>query len=367
MDEIRRFSEEHVGAVCNLYLSAARGQTRQAPPQLQEYFRDIFFRNPWASEDISSLVFLSDGQLTGFLGVIPRSMLFRGRPIRVACLSLFLVDRNRSTGAAAMKLLRQLYDGPQDLTFGDGASNEASTVFVAAGAKPCYLYSFNWIKVLRPFGAVASSLNRFGQLGGYLTDAGGMISRPLDYLSSVAPGGLFRPPQTEYVCSEVTSDQLFECILESKGREALRPSYNLASFRWLIAHAGEGPGHVGFRMVVTKDCAGSNTGWFVYYAPKGRPATVLHVASLRKQFFPQVLSALFHDAWNQGVTVVKGRAIAQQLTLLTDQGCIFRQPYPCVYAHSMDSDIVAALQAGDSDHSRLDGSFWLRLPLEDWR
>ena len=366
MDEILPFSEEHVGEVANLYLSAARGQSRTAPPHLQEYFRELFFRNPWVSGDIASLVYARGGKVIGFVGVIPRPMLFRGRSIRVATLSPFLVDRKQNSGAEGMKLLRRLYDGPQDLTFGDGAGSESSTVFIAAGAKPCYLYSFNWIKVLRPFGSVGSSLDRLGRLGTKLKGVAGLVSEPLDYLAGKAAGALFRQAHTDYSCIDVTSDQLFECIRESKGREALRPSYDLPSFRWLMAKAGEGPGHAGFRMVVTRDSAGANTGWFVYYAPPGRPATVLHVGAVRKQFFPQVLSALFFDAWNQGVSVIKGRAIAQQLTLLTEQHCIFRQPHPSVFAHSRDPEIVGAFQAGDSDHSRLDGTFWFRLPFEPW-
>ncbi len=51
---------------------------------------------------------------------------------------------------------------------------------------------------------------------------------------------------------------------------------------------------------------------------------------------------------------------------LTEQHCIFRQPHPSVFAHSRDPEIVGAFQAGDSDHSRLDGPFWFRLPFEPW-
>jgi hypothetical protein len=70
MEEIRAFSEEHVRDVANLYLSAARGEFRPAPPALEDAFRECFLGNPWVSPEISPLVYMEKGRLVGFLGVM---------------------------------------------------------------------------------------------------------------------------------------------------------------------------------------------------------------------------------------------------------------------------------------------------------
>src|SRR5271154_6813080 len=83
MEEIRVFTEEHVGDAATLYLKAARGESGPAPRSLQDQMKETFLGNPWVSPEIPSLVYLDQGKLVGFLGVIPRPMRFRGRPIQV--------------------------------------------------------------------------------------------------------------------------------------------------------------------------------------------------------------------------------------------------------------------------------------------
>jgi hypothetical protein len=134
-------SEEHIGDAANLYLKVVRGQARQAPRSLRDAFRETLLDNPWASPEIPSLVYLDSGKLVGFLGVIPRPMEFRGRPIRAATIALWMVD---------------------------GASNDASSALASAGARISYLYSFNWVCVLRPFGLAR---NLFEADGRSLADA----------------------------------------------------------------------------------------------------------------------------------------------------------------------------------------------------
>ena len=102
MEEIRVFSEEHVVDAANLYLKAARGQSRPAPLALVDAIRESFLSNPWVCSEITSLVYLDKGKLVGFLGVIPRPMEFRGRPIRAATTTLSLVDRQLHRGLAGM-------------------------------------------------------------------------------------------------------------------------------------------------------------------------------------------------------------------------------------------------------------------------
>jgi len=365
MEEFIPFSDEHVGEVADLYLIAVRGQNRPAPEYLREYFREVFFRNPWVTPDIPSRVYVKDGRVLGFVGVIPRLMECRNKPIRVAAISPFMVDPRQNTGIAGLKLLRQVFTGPQDLSFTDGAANEASAVFTAAGAKVVSLYSFNWIRLLRPFETVRSGLSQSASLR-HLYGPAGLVTRPLDWLASKAPVSLLRKPVSRLVPETVSVKTLFDCMQESRSREAIRPVRDAESLAWLLHQAGLGPGHAGLRSVVVSTPDGVRCGWFVYYAQPGKACSVLQVASLRKQQFGEVFGALLEDAWNQGLAAIKGQAIPQHLVTLTEQNCIFRQPYACVVGHASDPELMAAFQSGDTSISRLDAGSWLRFSADSW-
>jgi hypothetical protein len=366
MDEIRPFREEHVTDVANLYLKAVRGQSRAAPPALVDQVRDSFLHNPWVSSEIPSLVYMEKGKLVGFIGVIPRPMEFRGRPIQAATIALWLVDHELHRGIAGMKLARHLFKGPQDFSYVDGASTEASQVYVAAGARISHVRSFNWFRLLRPFETGRSVFNRFGGGLAKLKGPAGLVTRPMDFLLSKAPLSMLQAPKSPYTSRLASAEELLECLQEARGRESLRPAYTMPTFGWLMSEAGKGSAHQGLRIKIVHNPDGARCGSFVYYANPGRPAYVLQLGALRRLQFKEVLLALFQDAWEQGAPAVKGQAIPQFLTTLTEQYCLFRQPYACVVGYSRDPEILNAFQAADEALSRLDAAAWLRFSTEDW-
>jgi hypothetical protein len=367
MEEIRAFSEEHISDVANLYLRAVRGQFRAAPRALEDAFRESFLANPWASPEICPLVYIDKGNLVGFLGVIPRPMEFRGRPIRAATITVWMADHKLHRGLAGMKLLSHLMKGPQDFSITEGASNEASAVYTAVGARVSSLYSFNWMRVLRPCQTARSFLDRAGGVFPMLKGVSGVVTTPMDFLFSKVPLGMFQRPKSQYSSKLVSAAELLESIHEARGREALRPAYSMPSFGWLISQAGTGSGHRGLRLKIVYDADGARCGWFVHYANPDRVGYVLQIGCHRRQQFAEVLRALFEDAWEQGACAVKGRAVPQFLVAFSEQYCLFRQPYACVIGHSRDPEIMNAFLTADAALSGLDAGAWLRFSSEDWK
>jgi hypothetical protein len=366
MEEIRAFSPEHARDVASLYLRVIRGQTRVAPRALEDAFCESFLRNPWAAPDITPLVYFDKGVLVGFLGVIPRPMEFRGRPIRAATITVWMVDHHLHKGLAGMKLLSHLMKGPQDFSITDGAGNEASAIYTAVGARVSPIYSFYWMRVLRPFQTGRSFLDRAGGIFPMLKTVSGVVTAPADFLASKLPVGMLKRPASAFSSKLVSAAEILECIQETRPREALRPAYSMPSFGWLIDQAGTGPGHQGLRLKIVHGPDGERCGWFVYYAKRGRIASVLQIGSHRRPQFKEVLLALFEDAWEQGACAVNGRAMTPYLVPLTEQYCLFRQPYACVIGHSRDPEIMNAFQTGDAAMSGLDAGAWLRFSSEDW-
>jgi hypothetical protein len=365
MSEVRAFTEEHVRDAAGLYLRSMRGQNRPAPPSLQDYFREIFLGNPWVSPEIASLVYLEKSKLVGFLGVIPRSMQFRGRSIRAAVGTQFVVERETYRGPAAFELLRHLFRGPQELTFTDGSGESAAQIWTAAGARVARLYSFNWIRLLRPCQGARGFLDRFDWKPlRLLQAAAGLVAPPIDYLLSKALPGL--GPDSRYSARLASADELLRAMQDSKGREPLIPVYTPSQFNWLMAQAARATCSGQLRMMTVHSPEGECCGSFVYYSKPGAAAYALRIGWRRRNNFPEILRALFQDAWDQGASAVKGQAIPQFLTTLSEQQCLFRQMNSCVVGYSPDPDIMNSLLLGDAAISRLDGECWLRFQSEPW-
>src|SRR5262245_23216638 len=89
MKAIRPFTKDDIPQTVDMFqrllLGSEEGRRLLSSAELPEYFEQIFFHNPWYDEEIPSLVYQgTNGKIIGFLGVTPRPMLLRGRPIRMA-------------------------------------------------------------------------------------------------------------------------------------------------------------------------------------------------------------------------------------------------------------------------------------------
>src|SRR5665213_1955611 len=163
MGEILTFTEEHAAGLATLFFRAMRGQTRPPGELLPKYFCEILLSSPWASPEFPSLVYLQDGKIVGSLGVIPRPMEFRGKPITATTTTQFMVDPEYRRGPIATQLLRRHCQGPQEMSWTDGAADEVNGLWSASGGFTAPLYAFNWIRILRPFETASSGLDRGGK------------------------------------------------------------------------------------------------------------------------------------------------------------------------------------------------------------
>ena len=367
MGEICAFTEEHVTAVSALFLRGMRGRADAPGKPLQDYFREMFFANPWVSPELPSLVYFDRGKLIGFLGVLPRRMEFRGRSINVAVATQFTVDREQHRGLAAMELLRRFFRGPQDLSYTDGAGGSIDLLWSSAGAHPARLYSFNWLRVLRPLGAVRSFGGRLQGRLGVMGRAAASLAAPADFLLSKLPHPALRPPRSACVSTPLDAAELFRVMQEVGWREALRPSYDLPAFEWLMSQVAANRPLGDLLMTAVHKPDGDLCGYYVCQVKRGGHASVLQIGLRRHDHFDSVLGALFRDAWQHGASSVKGQAIPSALVNLTNQYCLFRQAHTNVLFQAHDPAITEAIFRGDAGLSRLDGEYWLRFATEDWK
>src|SRR5438093_7865384 len=164
MGQVRPFVEKDIPQVADLHrrvFPTGDHLSCRMERSYTSYFREIFLNNPWYDEDLPSLVYQdSDGAIVGFLGVMPRWMSVRGRPIQAAISSQFIVEPDRRSTLAAVQLTKAFLSGPQDLSIADEANDSSRRLWHRAGGVTARLYSLYWRRLLR---ACQFFLVRFGK------------------------------------------------------------------------------------------------------------------------------------------------------------------------------------------------------------
>src|SRR5580765_7253196 len=81
--EVRPLRDGDVPRIVGLYERVFGRTGARVDESAREHLREVLCRNPWRDEALPSLVYVDEsGEIAGCLGVIPRTMLFEGRPIR---------------------------------------------------------------------------------------------------------------------------------------------------------------------------------------------------------------------------------------------------------------------------------------------
>ena len=327
----------------------------------ESYLRETLFDNPWRDAALPSWLVEQDGRVTGFIGIVPRRMLLRERPVRAAVGCLFMVDPAARASLIALQLARAALAGPQDLFIADGANSEARRILLAAGGRAPLLYGLHWTRPLRP---ARYALSLLAKRGGVAGAAATLALRPAGALFDAA-AARFGP--TRFDASE---DGIAEQPLQAAemlahlpgflGDSELRPLYDARSLPWLLEQAARKTRHGALRSRSVVDGDRRLLGWYLYYARAGGASEVLHVAA-RPRSFAVVLRRMIVDAWQQGATALRGRLDPRHLQELSDQHCWLRREGPWTLVHSKHSEVMAAFERGSAELSRLDGEWWLRF------
>ncbi|MGH9876490.1 MAG: hypothetical protein ACRD5H_02540 [Nitrososphaerales archaeon] len=361
MGFIRRFTEKDIPPVAALfhkvYLSNDPTQTESSLLHTSEVFDEIFFRNPWPDENLPSLVYeTGDGAIIGFIGVTPRKMTIKGRAILAAVSAHLMLDPDRQTELAGLRLLQSFLSGPQDLSITDFANDLGRKIWNGIGGGLSYIQSLQWVRLLRP-GARALSLAA-GKLN--LSPRFSPIGRPLGQmfdalLARIAPHH-FRFTPSDLIPRDLDDETLLACISQFSAFYSLGPEYDERSLPWLIRRAERMKLRGELRKVALHDSSDAIAGWYLYYLKVGGSSEVLQMCA-RKGFAGAVLDHLFHHAWSHGSELIAGRLEPQLLPALSSRGCYLNCGPPWVMIHARDPEILQAFDRGDVFLSKLDGEW----------
>ena len=351
MATVRPFTAEDAVEVARLFRRIYPAERAMRDEVRAGYFRRMFFDNPWADPELPSWVACHDGRLVGFLGVLPRPMVYRGRRIRAAILSQLMVAPDKRHVQAAAKLLRTAGTGPQDLTLSDAANDSSRRLSEACGGVTSSFYSLHWQALLRPAHWIAE------QAVG--PRAAALLAAPLALLDGYAARRRTRQDGPALREEPLTAEGLRTAMETLSTGVALRPHYEPRALEWLLGEAQAKRRHGELQARLLRRADGQIAGWFLYYLHP-RLSRVVQLGA-RKGCEGAVLAHLFRHAWKRRTAALEGRMARGFAPALAQHRCQFTAPGVYVLFHSRHPQIADAVAYGNAFLSRLDGEWWMRF------
>jgi hypothetical protein len=360
---IRPFAKDDIPPVADLYqrvyLPAYSGARSALLASLERYFEQLFFAEPWQDESISSLVCTdAQGQLAGFVGVTPRRMIFKTRPILLANSFHFMADPN-SQVLAGVQLLKALFSGAQDLTFTDHGGDLGRRVWEGLGGSTALLQSLNWRRVLRP----AHYARNWACAHSAALAACAKLAKPVCQMADQLLPGLLphwlTEPDTRLHEVELNEKTLLDCLVQFSASYDLQPAYTMETLHWFLQKAVQFEHHGSLQRLALLDAQSVLAGTFIYYLKTDGPSQVLLLAS-RKGAYEQVLDHLFRHAWQRGAVELTGRLDPRHMRELTNKRCRFDSAGGWTMVQSRDQELLQTIYRGDAWLSRLEGE-WCML------
>jgi len=356
---VRPLVEDDLPQILDLHQRVFGGGAGRGREASRSHLEQILYRHPWHDEALPSLVYQEGaGRIVGCLGVMPRPMVMKGRPLRAAISHNFMVEPECRNTLAGVHLLKTFFAGHQDLSIADGV-NLSWKLGEAFGAVISLLHSLRWTRPLRPGGYALSSLTRRG-LRAPFRPAARLLARGADLLAANLRHNPFRLSVPRVWGEELTAETLLPHLTELSGG-ALLPEYDGRSLAWLLALL-RGKTHLGtLRTTLVRNARHDVIGWYLYYEKAGGVGEVVQLVA-RPDSTTDVLDHCFFNAWKGGVVALSGQTDPALLQALSDRNCLLRLDAqgPRRFVHSKHPDVREAILRGDAFLTRLESewSIW---------
>jgi hypothetical protein len=358
VSSIRPLERGDLPHVARLYELQLGSGSRISRPHVGQFIERIAMDHPWADPELPSLVHVeADGRITGFVASQVRRMRFDGDPIRMVCVSHLAADPDSRSPIGALLLFR-LFEGPQELTMTDTATETVRAIWERLGAETVYANCVHWRRLYRPWAFTARRLSERRGRTSAPSGAARTAYTALDKVTASLARGLLRAERPNSGIEPLTPSALQEQLPSVAAGLRLVPDWDSEFLEWLFGQlAGKGGRELGAWMVTD---GGRGIGWFVYQLERGSTCLVLEVAAERNRE-ELVLDHLFHQAQAEGAAAVEGRVEPRLLEPLSRRRCIFRYGV-AMMVRSGNLEILHAIESGRALLSPLEGE-WVGVAI----
>jgi hypothetical protein len=354
---VRACTPDDIPAVAGLFQRTFRDARVAAPASLIAYLRELHFAHPWRDPALASKVFVANGAVGGFIGILPLRLTFRGITVRAAVASSLMVEDPQQNPLAGARLLRAYLSGPQDVSLSDSANAVSRGMWERLGGKTAPTESMEWVRPFRPF---ATALALGAEFVPPLRHAWPIASLADGIASTIKRDLLpMRPAEATAPDTDASDDELIRLIPELAAAYEVRPAWEPATLGWMLAHAAGKNRHGPITRRIVRGKDGRPLGCYIYYGRRGGVAWVLQLLA-RPDAIEPVLDNLLAGAFALGCVAVRGRTQARLLDPLQRRHCVFLHRSATV-VHSHDAELVAAIRGGEALVTGLTADAWTRL------
>lgn len=325
----------------------------------EDYFQRVFVDNPEADQSLPSLVSEDErGRIVAFIGVVPRRVVLGQRAYLAALSSQFIVEPEGPAAFVAIRILRAYFDGPQDVSIADEATDAARRLWMGLGGTTAQFLSMYWTRVLRP-ARYATSLLRARQRWSWLARVAAPCAVAADAVAACLPGTPFRQSSDPVSVDTLTTAMIMNHSDEFCDPSGLSVRHDERSFQWLLERIARAcVNGEPISGAVTR--SGQMCGWYVAALDGSGHCDLVHLASDRTSH-RVVLDQLFHHACTRGALAVTGRIDPPFMEALSDSGCLFHRRGPWLLVRTPRPEILHAFESGHACFARIDGEWALRL------
>jgi hypothetical protein len=356
---LRPFTEADIPAVVGLASTVFAHNAWSSPSDCAAHVRDVFFANPWRDDELPSWVAEDDRGVSAFYGVVPRRMAFRGREIRVAVSTAFMVHPRARSNLTALALAKKLLIGAQDLTLTDGATLDACRLWRRLGGAVPPLYNLHWVQALRPASCALTLLTQRSRAVRVVSLGIRPLAELADALWTRARRNGARAEELDLIDRPLSAADVAEHVAAVAAGQELVPLYDEGAVEWLFERLAMDRRNGTLRARAVS-CGKKVVGWFIYYACPGGIGEVVQVAA-RDSAHDAVWARLLQDASRQRVAALRGRLQPETTETMASRRSWLRMDGPHLLVHSRHREITNAIQRGSAFLSRLDGEWWIRI------
>ncbi len=354
---------EDVERLSRMFGQVFRNSAGPASPALADDIRRLLVDHPDRTDHTASLVYeRDDGDLGGFLGLIPLPMLLGQRPVQAAAFSTWMVeDRARDPEAGAL-LLRAHLKRPLDATLADTANRLSIEFQMGLGMRFAPAQSLQWVRPLNYAGyAAAVAMNRLGLAGA------GRLASAAARAEAAAARLLGRRGADAGTCASrpCSREEFADAWLALAASWRLRPNWPAARVTWILEQADRRPSLGPLHLRLVCDQSGDLAGCVAYHIGADRRGLAVSILA-RPAHEQDVLLALLADAAAQGAVLMCGPADPRLMEgFFRIPGVYYRHTCGAVMT-ARDAGLTQAVLAGDGLLGGLAGDSWTPLATESY-
>ncbi len=320
--------------------------------QFAEHFRQVYFENPWFDPQIAPLVHEeADGRITAVLGTVVRPVLLGNRQGRMAISSEFAVDPDRRNSLVALQLLRQLFNGPQDLTVADQSNEKTLSIWTSLGGIAPPQYSLQWFRPLRPVTAAIKLSGRKKRLRP-VSQMLAPLALMLDALMDRFAGNPLRIDGVNENVRSLEKEDLMQ-LHRLLSQNHILPEYSPDNANWVLDRIENMRLFAPIHAMSVASEQGKLIGTFIYRLVSGA-AEVIQLAA-PAEHFQQVWNQMLIHTRKEGAYMAWGRAHPDHLKNNFDRCCLLRRSGKRTLVHSRHKELEDHFLRGHAFLSGLEG------------